>query len=55
MAMRRLAPMVRDMAARTPDTRERSADMWRALAIFMVVLGHWFVIAVVYRDGELSG
>jgi len=55
MAMRGLAPMVRDLAARTPDSRERSADMWRALAIFMVVLGHWFVIAVVYRDGELSG
>jgi fucose 4-O-acetylase-like acetyltransferase len=55
MAMRGLAPMVRDLAARTPDSRERSANMWRAVAIFMVVLGHWFVIAVVYRDGELSG
>ena len=27
--------------------------MWRALAIFLVVLGHWFVIVVVHRDGEL--
>ena len=53
--MRVLPPMVRDLAARTPDSRERSVDMWRALAIFMVVLGHWFVIAVVYRDGQLSG
>jgi fucose 4-O-acetylase-like acetyltransferase len=53
--MRGLAPMVRDLAVRTPDSRERSADMWRALAIFLVVLGHWFVVAVVYRDGELSG
>lgn len=50
-----LAPTVRDLAARTPDTRERSADMWRALAICLVVLGHWFVIAVTYRDGELTG
>src|SRR5215510_2257557 len=53
--MRGLASMVRDLAVRTPDSRERSADMWRALAICLVVLGHWFVIAVVYRDGELSG
>lgn len=52
--MRGLA-LMRDLAARTPDSRERSADMWRALAICLVVLGHWFVIAVTYRDGELSG
>src|SRR5262249_28668581 len=53
--MRGLAPMVRDLAVRTPDSRERSADMWRALAICLVVLGHWFVIAVTHRDGVLSG
>ncbi|WP_431918017.1 acyltransferase family protein [Nonomuraea jabiensis] len=53
--MRGLAAMVRDLAVRTPDSRERSADMWRALAICLVVLGHWFVVAVTYRDGELSG
>ena len=53
--MRGLASTVRDLAARTPDTRERSADMWRALAICLVVLGHWFVVAVTYQDGELSG
>jgi hypothetical protein len=29
--------------------------MWRALAICLVVLGHWFVIAITYRDGVLSG
>jgi fucose 4-O-acetylase-like acetyltransferase len=53
--MRGLAPMVRDLAVRTPDSRERSADMWRALAICLVVLGHWFVVAVTYQDGVLSG
>nr|SBO98976.1 acyltransferase 3 [Nonomuraea gerenzanensis] len=47
--------MVRDLAVRTPDSRERDVDMWRALAICLVVLGHWFVVAVTYRDGELSG
>jgi fucose 4-O-acetylase-like acetyltransferase len=50
-----LASTVRDLAVRTPESRERSADMWRGLAICLVVLGHWFVIAVAYRDGELSG
>ena len=53
--MHGLPSRVRDLATRTPDSRERSADMWRALAIVLVVLGHWFVIAVVYRDGELTG
>ena len=53
--MRGVAPTVRDLAVHTPDSRECSVDMWRALAIFLVVLGHWFVIAVTYRDGELSG
>jgi fucose 4-O-acetylase-like acetyltransferase len=43
------------MAVRTPDKRERSVDLWRAVAICLVVLGHWFVVAVAYRDGELSG
>ncbi|MEV4475152.1 acyltransferase [Nonomuraea sp. NPDC049504] len=53
--MRGLAAMVRDLAARTPGNRERSADMWRALAICLVVFGHWFVVAVTYRNGRLSG
>ena len=49
--MRVLPSTVRDLAVRTPESRERSADMWRALAICLVVLGHWFVIAVIYQDG----
>ncbi|WP_181957961.1 hypothetical protein [Nonomuraea mesophila] len=40
---------------RTPDSRERNVDMWRALAICLVVLGHWFVVAVTYRSGRMSG
>lgn len=50
-----LASTARELAARTPDSRERSVDMWRVVAIVLVVLGHWFVVAVAYRDGELSG
>jgi hypothetical protein len=33
------ASTVRDLAVRTPESREHSADMWRALAICLVVLG----------------
>jgi len=52
--VRGLALRVHDMAVRTPPSRERSADMWRALAIFLVVFGHWFVSGVTYEDGERS-
>lgn len=44
---------VRDLAAATPTTRNRVVDFLRALAITVVVLGHWLMAAVVVRDGEL--
>ncbi|MEV0307910.1 acyltransferase family protein [Nonomuraea fuscirosea] len=53
--MRGMVATVRDLAVRTPDSRERGVDMWRALAICLVVFGHWFVVAVTYRDGRLAG
>ncbi|MEU6073555.1 acyltransferase [Micromonospora sp. NPDC047074] len=40
--MRRL----RQLAARTPAGRQRYVDLLRALAICMVVLGHWSVAAI---------
>ncbi|SCE93500.1 Acyltransferase family protein [Micromonospora viridifaciens] len=43
--MRRL----RQLAERTPAERERYVDLLRALAITMVVLGHW-IISVIGRD-----
>ncbi len=46
---------LRERAARTSVHRERSADLLRAVAICAVVLGHWLVISVTYRDGRLSG
>ncbi|MGC5052148.1 acyltransferase family protein [Micromonospora sp. DT48] len=44
--MRRLARL----AARTPPDRERYLDLLRALAIILVVLGHWAIAAVEYDD-----
>ncbi|MFE9959071.1 acyltransferase [Micromonospora sp. NPDC005299] len=50
--MRRL----RQLADRTPATRERYVDLLRALAITMVVLGHWGVTVIGYdRAGRPSG
>jgi fucose 4-O-acetylase-like acetyltransferase len=46
---------VRERAARTPAGRERLADLLRAVAICLVVLGHWLAISVTYEDGRLSG
>jgi len=35
--------------------RNSYADLLRTIAILGVVLGHWLVTAVVYRDGHLTG
>lgn len=49
--MRRL----RQLAQRTPPGRERYIDLLRALAITMVVLGHWGVTAIGYEHGHPAG
>ncbi|MFI7430617.1 acyltransferase family protein [Micromonospora sp. NPDC049836] len=50
--MRRL----RQLAERTPAGRERYADLLRALAITMVVLGHWGISVIGYdRAGRPTG
>ncbi|MFI5836818.1 acyltransferase [Micromonospora sp. NPDC051300] len=49
--MRRL----RQLAERTPPGRDRYVDLLRALAIAMVVLGHWGVTVIGYEHGRPSG
>lgn len=46
---------LREMAERTPATRERHVDLLRAAAIGVVVVGHWLAMAVVYENGNLDG
>lgn len=47
---------VRQLAELTPSRRERYVDLLRALAITLVVLGHWLTTVVVYgRSGQLTG
>lgn len=38
----------------TPASRNRVVDLYRALAITAVVLGHWLMAAIVVRDGAVS-
>ncbi|GAA3784897.1 acyltransferase family protein [Micromonospora maritima] len=49
--MRRL----RQLAERTPPGRERYVDLLRALAVTMVVLGHWGITVIGYDDGRPTG
>jgi hypothetical protein len=45
-----------ELADRTLQSRERYVDLLRALAIILVILGHWLVSVIVYgRDGQLGG
>jgi hypothetical protein len=43
------------IAAKTPTSRNRVIDFWRALAIVFVVLGHWLAASIWLRpDGEIA-
>jgi fucose 4-O-acetylase-like acetyltransferase len=44
----------RKRAELTPDSRNRSADFFRVVSIFLVVLGHWLLIAPYVDQGELK-
>ncbi len=44
----------RDMADRTPETRNRYVDFLRAASITIVVLGHWLIAAPFVQDGQLE-
>jgi hypothetical protein len=46
---------LREIAERTPARRERYVDLLRAIAIIMVVIGHWLVIVVEPVDGTVHG
>jgi peptidoglycan/LPS O-acetylase OafA/YrhL len=43
----------KEMAARTPEERNRYVDFLRAVSILMVVTGHWLIVALYYKDGTL--
>jgi surface polysaccharide O-acyltransferase-like enzyme len=43
-----------DIAARTPESRNRYVDFLRAVSILMVISGHWLVAAPYVVDGQLT-
>ena len=49
----RLSPS--EVARLTPDSRNRAVDLYRALAMIVVAIGHWLGMVVVLDDGELVG
>ena len=44
-----------ELAAATPDTRNRYVDLLRIVSIAMVVIGHWLLAVLAFRDGEFVG
>lgn len=44
---------VRELAAQTPEDRNRYVDFLRAVSIGVVIIGHWLISAVYYVDGDL--
>jgi hypothetical protein len=43
------------VAARTPTDRNRAVDLYRAVAMGVVAVGHWLGMVVVLEGGELDG
>jgi hypothetical protein len=48
-------PSARELAAATPTTRNRYVDLLRIVSIVVVVLGHWTMAVLGYRDGAFTG
>ncbi len=44
----------KEMAAVTPDERNRYVDFLRAASILVVVTGHWLISAAYYHNGTLT-
>ena len=53
---RKIAPWARakELAARTPETRNRYVDFLRAASITVVVIGHWLIAAAYVDNGQLK-
>ena len=51
--MTTLTAPVRSLASATPSSRERYVDFLRVFSLAVVMLGHWLMAAVEWRDGRL--
>jgi hypothetical protein len=48
-------PSAADLAAQTPADRNRAVDLYRAVAMGIVAVGHWLGTVVVLDQGRLDG
>ncbi|MEL7186733.1 MAG: acyltransferase [Pseudomonadota bacterium] len=46
--------IAKDMAAQTPQERNRYVDFLRAASILVVVFGHWLIATVYFVDGDVT-
>lgn len=51
IAVKRYLAHTRRLAADTPPTRNRLVDFWRAIAILVVVFGHWMAASIWLQPG----
>jgi Acyltransferase family len=51
----RHAPTARELAAATPETRDRYVDLLRGVSILAVVCGHWLMADIWWRHGHAGG
>ena len=49
------ATSIKELAAATPQSRDRYVDFLRALSIGVVVFGHWLMAIVFFEGGRVSG
>lgn len=54
MARTRRAVTFLDIAAATPESRDRYVDFLRAVSIGVVVAGHWTLAVITWRGGEVG-
>jgi fucose 4-O-acetylase-like acetyltransferase len=47
-------PSLSDLAAATPDTRDRYVDFLRAFSIVTVVCGHWLIAIIIWEHQRIS-
>ncbi|MFQ5608871.1 MAG: acyltransferase family protein, partial [Woeseiaceae bacterium] len=43
-----------ELAAQTPDERNRYVDFLRAVSILVVIIGHWLIATGHYVDGTMT-
>lgn len=52
--MMKIWTQAKDLAAQTPEARNRYVDFLRAASILVVITGHWLIAAFQYVDGEIA-